>query len=387
MAEKRLRIPLAWQQLSWDKLRLTAALAGIVFAVALMLIQLGFSDALYRAAVEIHIRLKGDLVMLNSQYEYLLGAKTFSQRYLHQTRSFSEVEAVSPLYVGLGSWKNQSTKRELPIFIIGVDPRDDVLDIPEVAAGRDRLKLPDVVFFDEGSKPEYGSFRERLAAGQSASNEVSGRRVEVGGTFTLGISFASDGNLITSDMNALRLMPGRQAGIINLGLIRLKPGTDPEAARQKILPTLPPGIQLLTRAQYVAYEKNYWGVRTPIGFIFNMGTFVGFLVGAVIVCQILYTDVSDHLKEYATLKAMGYSDRHLYSVVIQEALFLALIGFIPGWLFSAGISVLTRKVTLLPAYMTWERSLLVLALTIMMCVGAGIFAMRKLRSADPAENF
>lgn len=387
MAEKRLRIPLAWAQLSWDKLRLSAALAGIVFAVALMLIQLGFSDALYRAAVEIHIRLKGDLVMLNSQYEYLLGAKTFSERHLHQTRSFAEVESVAPLYVGLGYWKNQETRRELPIFVIGVDPRIDTLDIPEVSANRAKLQVPDMVFFDEGSKPEYGSFRERLRDGGTALNEVSGRRVTVGGVFTLGISFASDGNLITSDLNALRLMPGRQAGVINIGLIRLKPGSDPEAVRQAIIPTLPVGVQLLTRDQYVAYEKHYWGVRTPIGFIFNMGTFVGFLVGAVIVCQILYTDVSDHIKEYATLKAMGYSDRNLYSVVIQEAVFLALIGFIPGWLFSAGVSVLTRKVTLLPAYMTWERSLLVLALTVAMCVGAGIFAMRKIRSADPAENF
>lgn len=387
MSEKRLRIPLAWQQLSWDKLRLFAALAGIVFAVALMLIQLGFSDALYRAAVEIHVRLKGDLVMLNSQYEYLLGAKTFSQRYLHQTLADPDVKSVSPLYVGLGYWKNQETKRELPIFIIGIDPRADVLDIPEINANRARLQMPDVVFFDEGSKPEYGSFRSRIQDGKTATNEVSGRRVVVGGVFTLGISFASDGNLITSDMNALRLMPGRQAGIVNIGLIRLAPGADPETVRQKLLPTLPPGIQLMTRDQYVAYEKRYWAVRTPIGFIFNMGTFVGFLVGAVIVCQILYTDVSDHLKEYATLKAMGYSDSHLYRVVIQEALFLALIGFIPGWLFSAGISVLTRKVTMLPAYMTWERSLLVLGLTIFMCVGAGIFAMRKLRSADPAENF
>jgi putative ABC transport system permease protein len=387
MRAERLRIPLAWLQLSWDKLRLCAALSGIVFAVALMLIQLGFSDALYLAAVQIHERLNGDLVMLSSQYEYLLGAKSYSERYLYQTLAFPEVASVSPVYVGLGSWKNLESHRELPIFVMGFDPRLDVFNIPEIKAGLPLLRLADVVFFDEGSKPEYGSFRSALAAGRMETTEVSGHRVVVGGDFMLGISFASDGNLITSDQNFLRIMPGRQVGIINIGLIRLKPGTNPESARKRILPTLPVGIQLMTHAQFVSYEQTYWAKRTPIGFIFNMGTFVGFLVGAVIVYQILYTDVSDHLKEYATLKAMGYTDRFLYGVVIREGLILALIGFVPGWLFSSGMSILTRKVTLLPSYMTFGRSLIVLTLTILMCVGSGMLAMRKLRSADPADNF
>jgi putative ABC transport system permease protein len=387
MPSEKLRIPLAWLQLSWDKLRLCAALSGIVFAVALMLIQLGFSDALYLAAVQIHERLHGDLVMLSSQYEYLLGAKSYSERYLYQTLSFPEVTSVAPVYVGLGNWKNQETHRELPIFVMGFDPRLDVFTIPEIKAGLDQLRLPDVVFFDEGSKPEYGSYRAALAAGRRDTTEVSGHRVVVGGDFTLGISFASDGNLITSDQNFLRIMPGRQLGVINLGLIRLKPGADPEAVRRKIVATLPVGIQVMTHAQFVSYEQNYWAKRTPIGFIFNMGTFVGFLVGAVIVYQILYTDVSDHLKEYATLKAMGYNDRFLFGVVMREGLILALVGFVPGWLFSSGMSVLTRKVTLLPSYMTLERSVIVLSLTIFMCVGSGMLAMRKLRAADPADNF
>jgi len=387
MRAEKLRIPLAWLQLSWDKLRLCAALSGIVFAVALMLIQLGFSDALYGASVQVHERLRGDLVMLNSQYEYILGSKSYSERYLYQTLAFPEVASVSPVYVGLGNWKNRGSLRELPIFVMGVDPRVDAFDIPEIKAGLSQLLLTDVVFFDEGSKPEYGSFRSALAAGRRETAEVSGHRVVVGGDFTLGISFASDGNLITSDQNFLKIVPGRQLGIINIGLIRLKPGADPETVRRKIQGTLPPGIQVMTHKQFVFNEQNYWAKRTPIGFIFNMGTFVGFLVGAVIVYQILYTDVSDHLKEYATLKAMGYNDRFLFGVVMREGLILALIGFVPGWLFSSGMAVLTRKITLLPSYMTFERSAVVLTLTIFMCVGSGMLAMRKLRAADPADNF
>jgi putative ABC transport system permease protein len=157
--------------------------------------------------------------------------------------------------------------------------------------------------------------------------------------------------------------------------------------RNRIAETLPVGVQVFTRDQYMKYEQTYWAKRTPIGFIFNMGTFVGFIVGAVIVYQILYTDVTDHMGEYATLKAMGYNDRYLFGVVIQEALMLAVIGFVPGWLISTGMGILTRKVTLLPSYMTWERALTVLVLTIGMCVVSGILAMRKLRAADPADIF
>lgn len=386
MASKSFKIPLAWLQLAGDKLRLLAAVSGIVFAVTLMLMQLGFRDALYTAALQIHNRLRSDVVMLSTQYEYLLTTKSFSERYLYQTLSYPEVESVAPLYVGLGSWKT-SKRRDLPIFIMGFDPVTSVFDLPEAEPIFGRLKMEDAVFFDEGSKPEYGTFQEKIKRGEKCEGEVSGRRVKITGGFRLGISFASDGNLITSEQGFLRLMPQRKSGIIDIGLIRLKPGVSADAMLEKLRGTLPAGVQVMTRAQYMKYEMNYWGTRTPIGFVFNLGTFVGFLVGAVIVYQILYTDVTDHLGEYATLKAMGYTDRYLCGVVMKEGLILALIGFIPGWIFSTGMGIMTRKITLLPAYMTWQRTLLVLLLTVVMCVGSGVLAMRKVRTADPADIF
>jgi putative ABC transport system permease protein len=387
MSAQRYRIHLAWLQLSYDKLRLCAALAGIVFAVALMLIQLGFSDALYLCAIQVHTRLRGDLVMLSTQYEYLSATSGFSQRYLYQTLELPDVTSVAPMYVGVANWHSPKNHRDLPIFVIAFDPRDEVIDIPSINDAREKLKMPDSVLFDEGSKPDYGSFKSALATGQTDTTEVSGHRLKVVGDFFLGISFASDGTLVMSDKTFLRTIPGSQANVVNIGLIRLKPGADSAAAQAKIEAMLPPGIHVLTRQQFVDYERNYWGKRTPIGFIFNMGTFVGFLVGAVIVYQILYTDVTDHLGEYATLKAMGYTDKFLSGVVIQEGLILAVGGFIPGWIFSTGMGILTRKVTLLPAYMTWQRSVTVLTLTMLMCTVSGFLAMRKLRSADPADNF
>jgi putative ABC transport system permease protein len=121
--------------------------------------------------------------------------------------------------------------------------------------------------------------------------------------------------------------------------------------------------------------------------IFGFGTIVGFLVGTVIVYQILYSDVSDHLPEYATLKAMGYSDRYLMGVVLQEALILAILGFIPGFAVSLGLYGLIAQATLLPVVMSLNRATLVLSLTLTMCVASGAIALRKLQAADPADIF
>ena len=114
---------------------------------------------------------------------------------------------------------------------------------------------------------------------------------------------------------------------------------------------------------------------------------MGFIVGIVIVYQILYSDVSEHLPEYATLKAMGYSDRYLLGVLLQEALFLAVLGYIPAFFLSFGLYQLTYAATMLPITMKLERAITVFILTVIMCSFSGAIAMRKLRTADPADVF
>jgi putative ABC transport system permease protein len=134
-------------------------------------------------------------------------------------------------------------------------------------------------------------------------------------------------------------------------------------------------------------EKSFWNTVSPIGFIFGLGVFLGFVVGSIIVYQILYTDVSDHLSEYATLKAMGYRDGFLFSIVFKEALLLSVLGYIPGLAISQALYSLTEQTTGLPIFMTVERAVMVFIFTVIMCVASGALAMRRLRSADPAEIF
>jgi len=170
-------------------------------------------------------------------------------------------------------------------------------------------------------------------------------------------------------------------------LIQLKPGVNPETVKATLMAGLPNDVRVMTPEEFAEVEKYYWESQGAIGFIFGLGVIVGFIVGIVIVYQILYTDVANHLPEYATLKAMGYSDHYLLNVLLQEALLLALMGFIPGFLISIGIYQLAYAAIMMPIGMKIERAVLVLVLMFVMCGASGAIAMQKLRSAEPADVF
>ena len=211
--------------------------------------------------------------------------------------------------------------------------------------------------------------------------------MRVTGVFTLGASFSADGNVITSDSTFLRIFRDRQPKDIDVGLIKLQPRVDIKQVQAALKASLPNDVLVMTLPEFATREKDYWANATPIGFIFTLGTIVGFIVGVVIVYQILYSDVSDHLPEYATLKAMGYGDLYFVGILIQEALLLAILGFFPGAVLATGLYALAQGATMLPIAMTVERATNVFILTVIMCVGSGVIAMRKLQSADPADIF
>ena len=352
----------------------------------LMLMQLGFLEALYAAATLVANSLRGELVMISPQYDYLVFSKSFSQRRLYQALAFDGVESVGALYMGMGNWKNPESGEERTIWIMGFNPLNPVFDLPGLSDGLHTIQRQDVVLFDAYSRPEFGPIARMVRDKQRVISEVNGRRIEVGGLFELGVSFGANGNLITSDQNFLRLF-GRHEGVVDIGLIRLKPGADPGRVRDQLSAALPKDVRVLTRAKFVQLDKDYWGEHSAIGFIFALGTAMGLIVGAVIVYQILYTDVTDHLSEYATLKAMGYANSYLFSIVLQEALILSVMGFLPGFAIAQALYVVTYKATLLPMFMTTGRALMVFGLTVGMCGGSAALAMRKLKSADPADIF
>ncbi|HAJ64013.1 MAG TPA: ABC transporter [Cyanobacteria bacterium UBA8543] len=382
-----MKIPLAWLQLRREKMRLFVAIAGISFADILMFMQLGFRDALFDSAVTLHKNLQGDIFLISTQSTALIAMKSFSSRRLYETLGFAGVQSVSPLYLDLALWKNPQTRGTRSILVVGFNPTESLLNLPEVKSNLDTIKMPDVVLFDDASRPEYGPIGQLFKQGEDITTEVKSRRVRVGGLFTLGASFGADGNIVTSDLNFLRIFSTRDKGLIDVGVIKLKPNADPKEVLKNVKQELPGDVRVLSKEEFIDFEKNYWQTSTAIGFIFALGTGMGFIVGTVIVYQILYTDVSDHLPEYATLKAMGYDNRYLLMVVFQEALILSMLGYLPGCFLAFGLYSLTRAATNLPMVMTLARAVMVLILTIIMCCISGAIAMRKLQAADPADIF
>ena len=381
------KLPLAWLQLKREASRLAVALAGIAFADILMFMQLGFRDSLYYSNVRFHNSLKGDIVLINSQTSAILSLKRFSQKRLYQTLDLQDVESVHPIYVDYTSWKNPNTGVPRNLLVIGINPQHNILELSGLEENLDKIQSPNVVLYDRSSRKEYGPIVSEFEQGNDVRAEVRRKLVKVGGLFTLGASFGSDGNLITSDNNFLSIFVNRQPGLIDIGLVKLRPGADPDTVANQLRSYLDKDVKVLTKQEFIDFERNFWASSTAIGFIFTLGTIMGFIVGTVIVYQILYTEVSDHLVEYATLKAIGYSHNYFLAVILQEALILAVLGYLPGLAFTLFLYKQARAATLLPVFMTASRAIMVLVLTILMCFISGTIAVKKLKSADPAEIF
>ena len=115
--------------------------------------------------------------------------------------------------------------------------------------------------------------------------------------------------------------------------------------------------------------------------------FVGFLIGVAICYQILYTDILDHLPQYATLKAIGYRNRDVVALVMRKALYLGALGFVVGLAVSAGLYEALHDYSGIRMQFTAGRTLVVLLSTIAMCLASAGIAIRKVVEADPAEVF
>lgn len=380
---------LAWFNLTHEPRRLVTALAGVAFAVLLMFIFLGFKNALYDSQVQLIKILNADIVIINSIKDNMFVPEQFALRRLYQARAFEGVEAAYPLYTNTADWKNPVTKETRPLRVLAFNPNDPVLLVPGVRENLSALQLPWTALVDEKARPEIGPIQPGMVT------ELMNQRVRIVGTFRLGTDFAAgNGNVVMSDQNFLRYfarlgpeVDSRTLNTVDVGLVKVKPGTDVGVLVKTLREQLPKDVQVLTKREFEQQERRYWQENTNIGFVFGLLTSMSFVVGIILVYQILYTDVADHWAEYATLKAMGYSQLHLLGVVMQEAVILAILGFVPGMIVSLGLYDLTQNTTGLLMQMTLERSFNIFLITLLMCLISGAIAVRKVLAADPAEVF
>ena len=266
-----------------------------------------------------------------------------------------------------------------------VNPDDPAFTFSEYQDPQNRhaLRQPSTVLFDRRSRPEFGPQTLGL------ETEAAQRKIKIGGFYSMGGGFTADGTLIMSDQNFRRYFSPRPLSLINMGLIKLEDGVEPEAIVLELKKILPKEVEVFTNPGIAERDRNYWINTTSIGFIFSLGVAVAGVVGVVIAYQILYTDISEHLRQYATLKALGYSNFFLCQVILQESLILSLLGYLPGLILSLIFYQLTLNATAgtLPVGMTLPRLFFVLGLTIVMCSLSGLISLQKVIRADPAQVF
>jgi len=387
-------IPLARLSLFHSKARLFISVSGVAFAVLLMFVEMGFLNGLFDSQAHLATVFNADLIMMNNSKEATIPLLPFPKSRLIQAKAFAGVTSAYPLYMEMerARWKALPGKRPLAsgpsehkLVVFGFDPEDAVFQIPEVIRLAPLLKEPDTALFDVESKPVYGD----VSPGSKA--ELSHRGIRVVGNFPFGADFRVDGNVLVSDQTFSKLFPNPRtgeetSGNVEFGLLKLSPGTEPAAVQRAMMSSFN-DVSILTPQEFQTQIKKFWGEVQPVGIVFGMGMAFGFAIGVSICYQILYTDIFDHIAQYATLKAIGYSNGYVAGVVIVQAIYLTLLGFLPGALCSVGAYRLLHHLSGMIMQITPARIVGIFALTLVMSVVAAIIAIRPALRFDPAEVF
>lgn len=381
------RLPIGWLQLVHNKARFAAALAGVAFANILVLMQLGFLGALVGSIRLPYDSFATDILVSASDMNTLTDGSPLPRQRMFEALAVDGVRSATPLYYGKVDWKQpDGTIRTLDVF--GVDPAARTFRTPEINAQLDQLKLSDVAIIDRRTRNTPRGLFESIDRGEPYRFETKGRTLTVVGTFTIGGGFTADGYLVVSDQTFLKLFPQRSAGAPNHILVTLDPGAsraDVVARLAAVLPAYDTVARTIDEA--VAKDQRFQTTQRPIGIVFGFGIVIGVIVGVIITYQVLSTDVADHLREYATFKAIGYPQRFFLGIILEEALILAMLGFMPGIAISMLLYAAVSAATGLPLAMTVDRAVLVLVGTIVACVLSGAIATRRLARADPADLF
>ena len=406
---RHFRVPLAWLNLTHDRRRFVLFSLGIALAVVLIFVEYGFRNALLDSNELLIQKLNADLAVISGRRAALPFRETFARHRLAQIAGVPGVRSVHPLYMEyylspLRSPDKAPERRgpNRPIRVIGVDPGAFLLKFPELDPAPDaansrvkELQQFGRALFDRGAKTDINKRSESIfgAVAPGVETDLGRKQVRVVGEVDLGIDFGADGTLIMSEDSFVELLRrpyclGDPRAEVEFGLVRLDPAADRRAVQQQIRSAFPEGdLVILTIDELMEREHQFWLESTPIGFVFGLGMGLSFIIGMVICYEILSSDVADHLAEYATLKAIGYTNRYLSMVVFQQALFMALAGFVPGVCVSWVVYRYLAYLTALPMWMTPGRVGFVLGLTVLMCAGSALLAVRKAKELDPAEVF
>lgn len=389
-----MKLPLALLNLRHNVNKTLLSAAGIGTAILLIFIQLGFRGAVENTAVMIYQELEFDCLVRSADYLHFVSANQFPQSVLDEIAGWPEVKHVRPFQVSLGNWLHPDGLNQRGVIVMGVDPDDSPFRPARVNEQLPKLQTSHQVLIDRQTHPEFGPINGASFSAEDVgrSTEVSGKSVVIAGLFNLGTGLTANGAILANRAGFSRLVPRADDQQVSLGLITLRPEVNAAAFVERLQSQFRTTsgqamVEILTRDAALQYETNRWVGETPIGFIFTLGVLIAFVVGAAIVYMVLASDVANRTSEYATLKAMGYSNGYLNRVVLGQAIYLSLFAFFPAWVLSLGVYRLTSQLANVPIEMNNARVLFVLILSLGMSVISGGLAVRKLWQAQPADLF
>ncbi len=370
---------LAWRLLTHDPGRLAASVGGIAFAALLIFVQLGFRNCLLDSSLALVEALDADILLIQRHKAPFLHPQPLRRQRLQQASAIEGVAEVRPLWFAVFYWRNIETDVQRPVRVIGIEPGDPIFVSDETNTLARKLHQPDTALLDTRG-------RAALGRAQPGPGQIERRSVEVIGTLDLGTDIIADGHVVVSRRTFLALAP-RLRDWPEAGLVKTARGQDPEELARRINSALPDDVVAYTKDQLYERDWESWKRGTPVSKLVTLGMTMGFLIGVGICYQILFIDITDHLSEFATAKAIGYGPRFLGAVVVTEALVLAILGFVPALVLSAGIYQGLASATGLVVRLTIGRASLVLGVSVGMCLLASSLALRRVLEADPAELF
>lgn len=271
----------AWQILTHEVARSMLAILGVFAAIVLVFMQLGFYGSVPVGSTIIYDAMNFDVALTSRDYAFQVRPHYFPRRRLYQVSALPEVDWAAAYYQDFGAWVNADARERRKIFVMGFDPDHDVFAVPGIRANADRLKAPDVFIMDTVSRPMYG----RRDVG--ATVEINGRRMTAVGEYTLGTGFLSLGIIAVSDHNFVRLFPDKSLDEVQVGLVRLKPGSDAGSAVRRMNALLPDDTRAWSRQAFGATERDFWLNATSTGLVFGFGTAVAALIGVAVLYQTL----------------------------------------------------------------------------------------------------
>ena len=370
--------PLARRNLFHDKVRLIVTVTGIVFAVVLIVVELGLFVGFTETTSTLVDHSGADLWVTSQHVPYVELGVPFSERKLYQVRAVPGVQEAQKLNSRWSQWKRADGRQE-SVQIIGFDP-DSSLGRPWnlVEGSVEDLKRPDAIVMDEIYKQKLG------ATHVGELFEINGRRARLVG-FTHGIrSFTTSPYVFTTFKNSENFtnVPDDQTIFI---LVKIAPGASVAQVRQGILSNVK-DVEVFTSHEFSRMTQFYWMFTTGAGVAVLLAAVLGLVVGFVVVAQTIYATTVDHLKEFGTLKAMGAPNSYVYKVIITQATISAVMGYVLGMIVSAFV-VRASQSGGAAILMPWPMAVGMFFLTLLMCVSAALVSINKVTRLDPAMVF